>query len=318
VTIPHPTIESASAEEAPRPGDRRRPLVLHIGLHKTATSYVQRMLWENRDLLRARGVGLGVFPISRGDAHHAVLAAVARDGAAATLERLAAAPGERLLLSSEIFCRWFEDPARAAAFAAAAERHFRPRLILVLRRQDHLKESLFAEEAKDFYCGDIAGYDHYPLDHDARLRGLEAAFGRENIAVLLYPEGGGPDLFAQVLAAAGIAIDPAALRPVERQNVSVHRRKRLFFARLPKEGGESDPAVYRLLRVIARTVEHSARIADDGVRTLLAPGVRHALVAAQAAGNAAVAARYGLAETGQFLALPDPSEPWQPPQSPPR
>ena len=66
-------------------------------------------------------------------------------------------------------------------------------------------------------------------------------------------------------------------------------------------------------RFVARVVADSDAIADDGVRFLMSPRDRHALVAAHLDGNRALVDRLGLADPGPFLELPDPDAPWSPP-----
>ncbi len=44
-------------------------VILHVGLHKTATSSIQKTLVNNRDALRDAGIGYGAFTNFRGDDH---------------------------------------------------------------------------------------------------------------------------------------------------------------------------------------------------------------------------------------------------------
>ena len=64
---------------------------------------------------------------------------------------------------------------------------------------------------------------------------------------------------------------------------------------------------------MARVVESTDAIADDGGRFLLPPRRRHQLVAPQAAGNRALIARYGLPDRGHFACPPDADADWSPP-----
>lgn len=290
-----------------------RRLYLHVGLHKTGTSFLQRLLLENRDLLAAAGLGLGPFQDPSGS-HHPIVAAIDRDGPEAVLARVAAAQGPRLLISAEELSSRLLEPPYAAALAAAAARHFEPHLIVFLRRQDHLKESAFAEIVKDWYAGDIRDDDHYDYDHAGRVAALAAAFGPGRVQVALYRDPGPNDIVGDLLAATGTAVDPARLRPVAPQNVSMHRRKTLFLAGMPKPAGATvDPRDRVAPRFVARVVADLDAIADDGVRFLMSPRDRHALVAAHLDGNRALVDRLGLADPGPFLELPDPDAPWSPP-----
>jgi hypothetical protein len=290
-----------------------RWLYLHVGLHKTGTSSLQRLVLENRGLLAEAGLGLGPFQ-DRSGSHHPIVEAIDRQGPEAVFARAAEAPGPRLLISAEELSSRLLDTGYAAALAAAAAKHFEPHLIVFLRRQDYLKESAFAEIVKDWYAGDIRDDGHYHFDHAGRVAALEAAFGPGRVHLALYRDPGPNDIVGDLLALTGTAVDRARLRPVARQNVSMHRRKTLFLAGMPKPRGATvDPRDRVAPRFVARVVADSEAIADDGERFLLSPRERHALVAAHLAGNRALVARHGLADPGPFLALPDPDAPWSPP-----
>jgi hypothetical protein len=291
-----------------------RDLFLHVGLHKTGTSYLQRLFLENRDLLLAAGLGAGPWQHPVSGSHHPILAALDREGAEAVFARAADCPGDRLLISAEELGSRLQEPGTAAALHAAASRHFDPHVVLFLRRQDMLKESVFAEIVKDWYAGDILGDDHYDYDHAGRVAALEAVFGPDRVRVALYRDPGPNDIVGDLLAATGTRLDPAVLRAVAPQNVSMHRRKTLFLAAMPKPADATTVARNREApRFVARVVAGSDAIADDGGRFLMSPRQRHDLVAAHLAGNRALVDRLGLADPGGFLDLPDPDAPWTPP-----
>jgi hypothetical protein len=291
-----------------------RDLYLHIGLHKTGTSYLQKLFLENRDLLLEAGLGLAPYQDPHTGTHHPIAAAIARDGAERVFAEVARSPGDRVLVSAEELCIQFEDPARAEAIRAAAARHFTPKIVIFLRRQDFLKESVYAQIVRYQYTGDIRGDDHYNYDHDARLRALEAVFGRGNVIVRLYRDGGGNDIVGSFFQAIGVPVARERLRDVAPQNVSMHRRKLLFMAGVPKHPlAEEDHRHMFLARFMARVVERSDAIADDRGRNMMSPAERHALVARHQEGNLAVVARHGIADPGGFVELPYPGEPWSPP-----
>jgi hypothetical protein len=298
-----------------------RDLLFHVGLHKTATTYLQHVALANRARLAAAGVELAPFLHPGEGNHYPLIRALRAEGFAPAaferaLETIAAAAGERLLVTAEELCTTIlAYPERAAALRAAASRRFRPRILVTLRRQDHLQESIFGQAARTWYSGDIRGYSHYNLDHDARLRAIEAVFGRENVTVTIYKERGG-DVLGDFLAALGVAVDRASLVPVPPRNLSLHRRQILFMAALPKDPRASRSRDHMHLPTrIARLLRESDAIADDGGRGLLSPRERHDLVARHLPGNRALVARHGLgaAAVGDFLDLPDPEAPWAPP-----
>src|SRR5690554_2324079 len=116
-------------------GSGMRELYLHIGLHKTGTSYLQKLFLKNRDLLRESGLGLAPYMNPVTGTHHPIIAEIERQGAEKVFEAVAQAPGERILLSAEELCVVMEDPVAAAAIRDAAARHFRTRIVIFLRRQ---------------------------------------------------------------------------------------------------------------------------------------------------------------------------------------
>jgi hypothetical protein len=291
--------------------DRKRELWLHVGLPKTGTSYIQRFMVENRAALERTGLWLGPYLTDPSGKSARFRAAVAEDGIAAVCAALAAGPGERVLISSEQLSDMVDEPGFAAALRAAAAAHFEAlRLVIFLRRQDFLKESLYAQVVKNWYAGRIGEENHFDYDHDGRLRRLEAAFGQENVRPLIYRDDAPADPAAALFAAMGVPLDPARLSAIGRQNESLHRRKLMFLARVPKP----DPAIQDLAHFMTRVVQGSDIIADDGGRFLMSPQERHDLVARHLEGNRALVARHGFAEPGSFVELPDPAAEWLAPQ----
>ena len=292
-----------------------RRLYLHIGLHKTGTSYLQRLLLENRALIAAAGLGLGPYQDPASGSHHPILAAIERDGPEAVFARVAETPGERLLISAEELSQEMHGrPGYLAALHAAAARHFEPHLVIFLRRQDFLKESVYAEAVKGWFAGSIHEDTHYDYDHAARIARLEAAFGPTRVHVALYRDPGPNDLVGDLLGATGTAVDRDRLAPLPRRNVSMPRRRTLFLGQMPKPAEAPDDAAARVApHFVARVLAGSAAVADDGGRFLMSPREHHDLVAAHRAGNRALVEGRGLADPGSFLALPDPDAPWAPP-----
>jgi len=138
----------------------KKRLILHIGMHKTGTSSVQRYFSRNRAVLRRMGV---CYPKSIGasgqrqpkhaalfdaisheadfGAHHPVLGPAAEllDQLAAEIE---AAPGQLGVLSAEGLSG--ERPVFAAVMADIAAR-FDATVVIFVRRQDHWVESFYKQ-----------------------------------------------------------------------------------------------------------------------------------------------------------------------------
>ena len=299
-----------------------RQLYLHAGLPKTGTTYLQALFLRNRATLEAAGLGFGPHMDPATGSHlPRFVAALEARGAAAVIAETEACPGERLLVSNEDLGHFLAMPAGGGrswgeAVRDAADGRFAVTVIIYVRRQDFLKESIFAQAVKAWYSGDIRDNDHYDFDLDGKLRALEAIFGRDRVLPIVYDDVGRGDIVAPFLAALGLDIDTGRLAPVGRENASMHRRKLLFLGGFPKPAAaeHTDNAAARFpAGFVARVVAASDAIADDGGRFLLSPRDRHALVAAHLAGNRALVARHGIADPGGFVELPDPEAPWSPP-----
>ena len=297
-----------------------RELHLHVGPQKTGSTYLHRLLVANAELVAAAGLGFAPgWDPATGD-HQGRFVPALRRGMAAVMAEAAARPEPALLVTDEDLAKFLVEPAgaglQAHALAAAARRHFRPRVVYFARRQDHLAESHFAQGAKTWYCGRPADYPEQDYDHDATLLALEDAFGFENVTVRLYRDGAPNDIAGGFFTALGLeGVLPRLVREVGRQNVSMHRRKVLLLAHVPKNrrGRPSLTNPPGLAEIIVRTVAASGAIAEDGVRCILAPEHRRRLVARYQAGNRALVARHRIPDPGAFVELPEPDPGWTPP-----
>ena len=179
-------------------------------------------------------------------------------------------------------------------------------MLIFLRRQDYIVESRFAQSVKVTYEGDIRDLQraHFEDDHDRRMLQLEEIFGRDNLRLGLYRDGEPNDVLGSFLEMLGLA-DLELERAITPQNISMHRRKLLFLSQVPK-------ADRRAAGFISRVVEASSAIDADGGRFVLPPAARRDLVAQYQDANRAIVARYGIADAGRFLDLPDPAETWAP------
>lgn len=138
----------------------KKRLILHIGMHKTGTSSVQRFFSRNRMMLRRMGV---CYPPSIGPdgraqpKHNAIFAAISHEAdfgaphpslgpAHRVIDRTAdaidAAPGQIGVISAEGLSG--ERPVFAKAMAPLAER-FDLHIAIFLRRQDHWVESFYKQ-----------------------------------------------------------------------------------------------------------------------------------------------------------------------------
>jgi hypothetical protein len=297
-----------------------RQLYLHAGLPKTGTTHLQALFLKNRMVLEAAGLGFGPYmDPSTGSHLPGFVHALEAHGPARVIAEIEACPSEKIFVSNEDLGGFLAEPSGdgrswGESLRDAAAERFAVSVIIYVRRQDFLKESVYSQSVKAWYWGDILDNDHFDFDLDGRLRVLEAIFGRDAVRPIVYDDIGRSDIVAPFLAALGLDLNTGDLEPVGRENASMHRRKVLFLGGFPKPPAAlENPAARFPAGFVTRVLEGSAAVADDGERFLMSPAERYALVAAHIAGNRALVARHGIAEPGGFVELPDPDALWNPP-----
>jgi hypothetical protein len=165
-----------------------KTIILHCGIHKTGSSYLQTILASNRDVLAAHSIH---YPDYRdledrmfGPQHSIV--AVDYDATKSfdtNFDRVFTLNSncETLLLSGEELSRIsapsFFDGLRAMADEVTA--------LFYLRRFDHLLESVYAESVKDYLVGPIEAAQ-YQLEFYEILRPFVTALGTERVKVRPY------------------------------------------------------------------------------------------------------------------------------------
>ena len=326
---PPPTPPASSSAPPPPPPPTttaRRPLHLHVGLPKTGTTYLQGCLLALRGWFAERGYDLA--PMSDGMGAHHPLAFLLRDAgaqAAAAVLRAAAAqapPGRGLVASSEVFSGVMTDPALARAFAAALAPDFDVTVHVTLRRPDRLRESAYAEMAR--FHARLGPPDPAPqltgtpaadgLYRNAsmgwRLNVFAEAFGEDALRVSVYHDVRRRDPLAAFCAGLGLEAPPPPELSARHRNDALPRRKTLMIAAFRKTRRRCKRMVFEALR-------DSPRIADDGIKTLLSPAARRAIVEAEREDNRGILARWGPVEDGGWLLEPPEEEPgWFPAASP--
>jgi hypothetical protein len=188
---------------------RKPRLVLHIGMHKTGSTSLQRFFVRNRILLRALGIH---YPKATGadgrrlPKHNDIFLAVSHEMAHKgaphpTLGPSAARireverhlhPGRVTLLSAEGLSG--QKPGFAKALAPLAEAAD-VRVVCFLRRQDDWIKSFYKQMVLSREVRETRTFDeflalprtHRHLDYAKILRWWANAFGSENIRVLIYP-----------------------------------------------------------------------------------------------------------------------------------
>lgn len=214
-------------------------LLLHAGTHKTGTSTIQRVLYDNAATLREHGVH---YPDPRPwfggtfDAHHPIAHAVARqdddlpaarrmldavgDEAQGDVALLSAEPIYRHVLSTAPRSGWWKRH-RAYLEALAHELSaFDVEVVLVFRRRDTFIESIYHERAAH---GFGHSFEHVLeranrlLDYDRQLELFRACF--PTVHVLDYAEIAGADLTTRFLSALGLPTPPLEAGEWDRRSV---------------------------------------------------------------------------------------------------
>lgn len=281
----------------------KQPLIFHIGLHKTGTSFIQKTILDNLDKLKSVGItpARGFHPV---DGNHNALNRPLISGYWLTfMQQLTDLEGTVLLtaegMSNRLRMMRDEELMTLAGHMTAV---FDVRLVVTLRRQDFLKESVFSEVATHHYQGRIEDETHYVYDFDAFLGRLERAFGAQSIHPGLYRDDRREDLMANFLELSGIPLTVEDLIPVPPTRVSLHRRKVAFLALLDKS---NKPA----FRKVRKLVAGSDAITEDGCKYLMSPEDRAAFLGKYTASNLSLCQRYGT-DWAPYLTTPTPDPDW--------
>lgn len=207
-------------------------LIIHIGLPKTGTTFLQHSLFAARAELETQGVlypdpiaGLGSIKRKSLGHHWLAHALVGRrkrftadadfvlldDHVAALRRAIAGSPAETAIISSEEMSGFREPVIRElrSLFPAA-----NVQILVYLRRQDLWLDSYFAQMAKvrrEATPEEIFKSEKWRLDYEKFLEDWSRHFGSENILVRTYGAGEGyDDLWTDFLGAIGVA-DPARI-----------------------------------------------------------------------------------------------------------
>ncbi len=283
--------------------------VVHIGAPKTGSTLIQRVLFENRETMRAHGM---LYPdVSlRGYGHHDLAFLVAGgypDWAtpqARTLSELAldlaaacAAHSGSVVLSSEDFylCPNPEG-LRALLHETGVLNGRSPRIVVYLRRQDDAHESWYNQTIK------AQGATHTPeacieryfelWDYHRNLQRWEEVFGRDAIVARSYEEEElvGGSLLEDFFCTVGIDGSSFVISR-ERVNTGLNRDLLEFqraFNQLPLTVQEKRAFHHQLIELTATTAGRG--FFDEGPSIDSRTAV--ALMARYAEGNRAVAERY--------------------------
>ena len=128
---------------------------------------------------------------------------------------------EHALVSCEEFSHAFLDAAVLEQFCRLARERFHIRIIIYLRRQDQLKESVYAQVVREWFCGSILDENHYEYDHLKRLNLLGTQIPKQDLIVRRHVTSSGVE--QDFLAIYGLVLADG-FKLVPRRRVSGSRR----------------------------------------------------------------------------------------------
>lgn len=177
----------------PKDGENRN-IILHVGIGKTGTSAIQKMLFENRDVLAAQGVFYPDFGLY-GNAHHLFANFRKPRPSPRVAELIASAKTSAdglgcrsILISSEQFMYCNADYIREFLSHFSA---WRISVILFVRRQPELIASAFLQKLKEaplhstgahaFFCQNKRAFDY-----SRKIAIWRSLLNPEDIHVKLY------------------------------------------------------------------------------------------------------------------------------------
>ena len=195
-------LSVARGEQRSAKMENLRELILHIGLPKTATSFIQRWLVVNAKNLRQRGIWVpprqidahrlaaeGIvnpLVLGRGDTRHILTTPF--DESIRSLVDAAALPRyNSLVVSSEYF---YEADPQVVFDKIAAPAGLPTRIILMLRRQDRIVESGYNQSVKAMGMTDPTMVPRYltNLNWYDLIDNWAKVFGKDRICVLNYDQ----------------------------------------------------------------------------------------------------------------------------------
>ncbi len=248
-------------------------LVLHAGVHKTGSTYIQDILFNNADALASSGVRLpNSLNHRQGGLREFAFSFPEPEFQNAFRTLVLETPEDTVLVSSEELSHAIRDHHLAREFLQDLSRSHgvEVRIVAYLRRQDELRESAFQQQARRSFRGSIHEFEGYPFDY----RPTVAAFREAADTVVLRPYDRRTwrrgDVFFDLLHAADITLDHPVLTPGA-VNKSFDRRLIAYLASVPK--ARKFDRWEDVLRLRALDI-----IRPDGQRFLLSPHERFAFM----------------------------------------
>jgi hypothetical protein len=291
-----------------------RILYLHIGLHKTGTSAIQRFLGYNRAVLGKIGI---IVPgdLSGENLHHDIALQASINYSIETARKKfrntigpIAALGDRIVLSSEVFVDVLGE--LTSYFSTI-------RVIVYLRRGDTMIESAYNQRVKHepIYTPFYKGRWYY-LMYTEILAPFVQMFGKESIMVRPFEKSQfvGGTIVSDFLNCIDVDSSESFVIPEDRLNTSL-TPDTLEYKRLLNTICTQHEARFDLADPITQYSEQERQRnpAAHERPYLQSPSERISLLKQLEADYAVIAREYLGREDGRLFynPLPDPNEPWQ-------
>ncbi len=274
-------------------------LTLHVGLHKTGTSAIQRAAAHQRDGLRQ--IGLHYPPSDPHVAHHSIASLFVKafkHGDAGAMEKLTRqcetwiqnCDGEHFLVSSEIF---MEERAYLRELGFFRRFFSQVDAIIYLRRQDLMLESAYNQMVKQSGCtAEIMESRAYFTNYTTATDPLEAGVGDGNVQVRLYEPGAlrDDDVFRDLLTTIGYTEQASTFNTPK----SVNRSLGLASLEVMKALGNFK--IKNRSTFVSKVLDMSPGIFGERERSMvghyLRPNERTAILDSCASSNEKIRARY--------------------------
>ncbi len=288
-------------------------LFLHIGIHKTGSTAVQRFLARSENLLLEQDV---LYPHSGrparkaiADGQHLLIPELRRPGPRGTrawdslAKELEEADQGTVVISSENF-DLLSEPGQIADLRERLA-GFEVSVVVYLRRQDEFLHSYFCLDV--LFHGETRSFDEYRRapktepDYERLLAPWERSFGLESLIVRPYekPALAEGDVVADFCAQIGVDPgEPAATRATPNPINRTYPRNVINCVLLARRGGMAEDEIAELRHLFA-AVYRNRKVAAD----YLSPAQRDSLLAEFDASNRAVAKRYLGTDGPLFAAL---------------
>ncbi len=288
---------------------KKKTLFLHVGLHKTGTTSIQKNLMDHEQALRLEGYCQPDRLGRPAPGHHRVARLLIDKGPTVFVDHLIeAADLDNIIVSSESFTTLIQlRQFWTAELVDLINKHFDVVPILMLRRQDYMMESVFSQKAKHEHKVSRHAVPNYHYNYLKVVEVLEVSFGRDNLQIVIYRDDKRSDTWKTFCGF--LNIDLAAFPPHKSTaNQSLHRRKNLALSQI--ELGNRGMGV-ATLNAMAR----SDAIRDDGIKFLFSPTMREDILRKHSESNRVICDRYDISKAdADYFCSTEVATDWLPPE----